>query len=48
MESVVGKKKLTELLGDLIVKPSGKPVLARDTDKKPELNSAASAVADFS
>ena len=48
MESVVGKKKLTELLGDLIIKPAGKPVLARDTDKKPELNSAASAVADFS
>lgn len=48
MESVVGKKKLTELLGDLIIKPAGKPVLAPESDKRNELNSAASAVADFS
>ena len=41
MEKIVGKKKLTEVLGDLIVKPAGKPVLVPSTDKRPELNSAA-------
>ncbi len=48
METLVGKKKLTDLLGDLIIKPAGKPVLAPESDNKPELNSAASAKADFS
>lgn len=42
LEDVVGVKKLAELLGDLIVKPSGKPVLAPDTDKRPAYNSAKS------
>lgn len=41
MEKIVGKKKLTEVLGDLIVKPAGKPVLVPSTDKRPELNNAA-------
>ena len=47
MEKLVGKKKLTETLGELIVKPAGKPVLVPQTDKRPEINAAASAKEDF-
>ena len=42
MEKLVGKKKFAETLGDLIVKPAGKPVLAKESDKRPALNSAQS------
>lgn len=48
MEKLVGKKKLTETLGDLIIKPAGKPVLVPDSDKREAINTAASAAADFS
>lgn len=34
MEKLVGKKKLTETLGDLIQKPPGKPVLVPNSDKR--------------
>ena len=44
MEKLVGKKKLTETLGELIVKPAGKPVLVPESDKREAINSAA---ADF-
>ena len=44
MEKLVGKKKLTETLGELIVKPAGKPVLVPESDKRDAINSAA---ADF-
>lgn len=47
MEKVVGKKKFSELLGDLVIKPAGKPVLVPLTDKRPEINSTESARADF-
>lgn len=47
MEKLVGKKKLTETLGELIVKPAGKPVLVPQSDKRPEINAAASAKEDF-
>lgn len=39
LEKKLGKKGLTELLGDLIKKPQGKPVLVPEIDKRPELNS---------
>lgn len=39
MEKLVGKKKLSDILGDLIIKPQGKPVLVPESDKRPELNS---------
>lgn len=35
---VVGKKKFTELLGDLVEKPPGKPALVPETDPRPEYN----------
>jgi len=40
MEKIVGKKKLNQLIGDLIEKPQGKPVLVSQDDKRPVFNSA--------
>lgn len=48
LEKVVGKKRFGELLGDLVVKPAGRPTLVPVADKRPALNSAASAAEDFS
>lgn len=47
MEKVLGKKQFADLLDGLIIKPSGKPTLVPESDKRPELSSAASAAADF-
>lgn len=47
MEKIVGKKKLTETLGDLLVKPAGKPVLVPESDKREAINTTAAAKADF-
>jgi hypothetical protein len=47
MEKALGKKKFAEHLGDLVVKPQGKPTLVRDDDKRPALSSVASAATDF-
>lgn len=47
MEKIVGKKKLTEVLGDLIIKPAGKPVLVPITDKREAINTTEAAKADF-
>lgn len=47
LEEVVGKKKLAIVLGDLIIKPTGKPVLARDSDKRPALSSSEGAQSVF-
>lgn len=35
MEKLMGKKKFAEVLGNLIVKPTGAPKLAPDTDNRP-------------
>jgi len=35
-----GKKKFDEILGDLVYKPQGKPVLVPETDKRPPMNTA--------
>lgn len=48
MEKAIGKKVFTEVLGDLVVKPEGKPTLVPESDKRPALPSAASAAEDFS
>lgn len=47
MEKMLGKKLFSDLLEGLVIKPSGKPVLVSEEDKRPELNSAASAKEDF-
>lgn len=47
LEKVVGKKRFGEILHDFIIKPSGKPTLADESDPRPELNSLASTEADF-
>ena len=41
MSQVLGKKKFEELLGELVYKPAGKPVLVPDSDKRPAMNTAA-------
>ena len=41
MTKQLGKKRFEELLGGLVIKPAGKPVLVPETDKRPELNTAA-------
>lgn len=38
LEKRIGKKELATLMGDLIVKPEGKPVLVPETDNRPEIN----------
>lgn len=42
LEKQLGKKRFTELLGDLVVKPAGKPALVPNSDKRPviEIQSA--------
>ena len=40
MEKLMGKKKFQELLGSLVVKPTGKPTLVRAEDKRPSLDTA--------
>jgi hypothetical protein len=42
MTEALGKKKFTELLGDLVVKPAGKPTLVPEEDKRPAITSSAS------
>ena len=38
LEELVGKKKLTELIGKYIEKPEGKPTLVPESDKRKALN----------
>ena len=40
MTKQLGKKRFEELLGGLVVKPQGKPVLAPESDSRPEFNTA--------
>lgn len=47
MEKVVGKKDFGTLLGNLIVKPEGKPTLVPESDRRPEISTADSAKDDF-
>ena len=47
MTKLIGKKKFEELLSGLVIKPEGKPTLAPESDKRPELNRVAEAKQDF-
>ena len=47
LEKDLGKKSFNELVGELIIKPAGKPTLVPESDKRPEWNSADGAVEDF-
>ena len=40
LEKMLGKTKFTELVGDLVVRPQGKPALADESDKRKVFNSA--------
>ena len=40
MEKLLGKKNFETLLGDMVVKPSGKPTLVPRSDKRPEMTTA--------
>lgn len=42
MEKLLGKKPFTELLGDLVVKPAGKPALVVESDPRPAYSPAES------
>lgn len=41
MQKQLGKKQFNEILGGLVYKPQGKPVLVPASDKRPEFNTAA-------
>lgn len=46
LEKRIGKKELAALIGDLIIKPAGKPVLVVETDRRSEINSVENDFAD--
>ena len=47
IESLVGKKNFTNLLGDLVFVPEGKPTLVPADDKRPAIDRVSQAAADF-
>lgn len=47
MEKSFGKKKVAELIGELITKPQGKPTLAPESDKRPEFKPEEAVLAAF-
>ena len=40
MTQTLGRKRFNELLGGLVMKPTGKPVLVPESDKRPAMNTA--------
>lgn len=38
LEKLLGKRRFSEVLGDLVVKPQGTPTLVPESDKRPEIN----------
>ncbi|WP_262485266.1 DUF2800 domain-containing protein [Corynebacterium poyangense] len=48
LEKQLGKKRFTELFGDLVIKPPGKPTLVPETDKRPALTPMSLADSEFS
>lgn len=47
LEKLVGKKGFEELVGKYAFKPAGKPALVPESDKRPAIDSAEAAAADF-
>lgn len=47
LKKLLGAKKFADLLGDLLIKPEGKPTLVNESDPRPELSGISSAQADF-
>lgn len=47
LEKLLGKKKFSEMLGDYIVKPVGKPTLVSAADKRPAIDPLEQARLDF-
>jgi hypothetical protein len=47
MDKAIGKKKVAELLEDLIERAPGAPTIAPETDKRPAYNRLAEAQNDF-
>lgn len=43
LERLLTKARFNAVLGDLVVKPKGEPVLAKENDKRPEINPVAEA-----
>jgi len=41
LEKQLGKRRFGQLLGDLVIKPPGKPALVPETDKRPALTLSA-------
>lgn len=46
-EKLLGKKEFSELLGDHIVKPPGKPTLTTEDDKRPAISNHEAAIAEM-
>ena len=47
MDAAIGKKLAAELLGSVIVREPGSPIIVRETDKRPVFNRLAQAQEDF-
>lgn len=47
MEKLLKKSNFASVLGDLVVKPEGKPTLVPDTDSRPALSATTNAINDF-
>jgi len=47
LEKNMGKTIFSNVLGELIIKPAGKPTLVSEADKRPEWSSESSAINDF-
>lgn len=47
MEKLLKKSNFATLLGDLVIKPEGKPTLVPDSDPRPALSPTVSAINDF-
>ena len=47
MTKQLGKKKFSELLGDYVIKPPGKPVLVPGSDRRPAWNAAENEFRDY-